>query len=62
VLWLIAYVAKDVKLEWQPTQSPVAAIWFVPFETGATPAKDWPLWQVVQPDVMPVWFIGVLGP
>ena len=32
------------------------------FETGVTPVKLLPLWQVVQPDVMPVWFIGVLGP
>ena len=27
-----------------------------------TPVKDCPLWQVVQPEMMPVWFIGVLGP
>ncbi len=31
------------------------------FETGVTPAKDCPLWHVVQPDVMPVWFIVVLA-
>jgi hypothetical protein len=37
VVWLIVYVAKDVKLEWQPTQSPEVAIWVEPFETGATP-------------------------
>ncbi len=28
------------------------------FETGVTPAKLLPLWQVAQPDVMPVWFIA----
>jgi hypothetical protein len=31
-------------------------------ETGVTPVKLLPLWQVVQPDVMPVWFIAVPGP
>ncbi len=51
--------AKVVKLLWQLTQSAVVAIWVDGFETGVTPVKDCPLWQVVHPDVMPVWFIAV---
>ena len=47
---------------WQVTQSADVAKCPAGFETGATPVKDCPLWQVVQPEVMPAWFIGVLGP
>ena len=47
---------------WQDTQSAVVAMWVDGFETGVTPEKAWPLWQVVHPDEMPVWFIGVAGP
>jgi hypothetical protein len=47
---------------WQVVQSAVVARWPAGFETGVTPVKLLPLWQVVQPDVIPVWFIGVLGP
>ena len=53
--------AKLTKLVWQDTQSAVVAMWLAGFETGVTPAKAWPLWQVVHPDEMPVWFIGVAG-
>ncbi len=34
-------------------------MWLAGLEIGLTPANDCPLWQVVQPDVMPVWFIAV---
>ncbi len=53
---------KVTKLLWQLTQSEVVAIWLDGFETGVTPVKDCPLWQVAHPDVMPVWFIAVFGP
>ena len=56
--WLKVAPAKLVKLLWQVTQSAVVAICVDGFETGVTPVKDWPVWQVVQPDVMPVWFIA----
>jgi hypothetical protein len=54
--------AKLTKLLWQVTQSALVAMWVEGFETGVTPVKLLPLWQVVQPEMMPVWFIGVLGP
>jgi hypothetical protein len=28
-------------------------------DTGVTPAKAWPLWQLAQPPTMPVWIIAV---
>ena len=47
---------------WQVAQSAEVERWPAGFETGVTPVKDCPLWQVVHPDAMPVWFIGVVGP
>ena len=54
--------AKLVKLLWQVEQSALVAMCVVGFETGVTPVKLLPLWQVAQPDVMPVWFMAVPGP
>ena len=44
---------------WQVSQVAVVAMWVAVLATGTTPAKLLPLWQVEQPDVMPVWFIAV---
>jgi hypothetical protein len=44
-------------LLWQTEQSCVVLIWFVPIETGVTFWNAAPLWQVAQPEVMPVWLI-----
>jgi hypothetical protein len=37
-------------------------MWVEGFETGVTPVKLLPLWQVAQPELIPVWFMVVLGP
>ncbi len=37
-------------------------MWVLGLDTGVTPAKAVPLWQVAQPLLMPAWFIGVPGP
>jgi hypothetical protein len=60
--WLKVAPAKLTKLLWQVTQSAEVAMWVEGFETGVTPEKLLPLWQVVQPEVIPVWFMAVLGP
>ncbi len=53
-VWLIAVPEKAAVLLWQVAQSAVVGTWFAGFDTGVTPVKDCPLWQVVQPDVIPV--------
>jgi hypothetical protein len=42
---------------WQFSQGPLVGKWFTGLDLGVTPAKTWPLWQVVQPLEMPAWFI-----
>ena len=43
---------------WQVSHVALVGKWFTGLDTGDTPAKTWPLWQVVQPLTMPVWFIN----
>jgi hypothetical protein len=43
---------------WQVSQPRLAVgTWLPGLDLGVTPAKAWPLWQVVQLLVMPTWFI-----
>ena len=59
-VWLMAPVTNPpgtVVLLWQTEQSCVVAMWFVPLETGVTFWNALPLWQVAQPELMPVWLI-----
>jgi hypothetical protein len=41
-------------VEWQVSHDMPVGRWLDGFATGATPAKTWPLWQLVQPLRMPV--------
>jgi hypothetical protein len=60
-VWFIAVPAKPPGLvllvEWQVSHDMLVGKWFTGFETGVTPANTWPLWQLVQPLTIPVWFI-----
>ncbi len=48
---------------WQVAQSDVVGMWPLPCGFGVTPAYGVPVtaaaWQVVQPELMPLWFIAV---
>ncbi len=60
-MWFICVPAKLVVDLWQVTQSAVVGMWPVPCGFGVTPVKAIPVglaaWHVVQPEVIPVWFI-----
>jgi len=60
-VWFITVPAKLVVDWWQVAQSAVVGMCPVPCGFGVTPVKAVPLapaaWQVVQPAVIPVWFI-----
>jgi len=59
--WLagIGVPVADVKVDvevWQASHgAPLGSIWLIGFETGVTPLKLCPLWQLAQPLTMPVW-------
>ena len=59
--WFITVPAKLVVDLWQVAQSAVVGMWPVPCGFGVTPVKAVPValaaWHVVQPLVMPLWFI-----
>jgi hypothetical protein len=61
LVWIIAVPENAVNLlaEWQVSHAAVVGIWFTGLDTGVTPAKAWPLWQLAQPLRMPVWIIAV---
>jgi hypothetical protein len=54
-VWIIAVPENDVNLlaEWQVSHVAVVGRWFAGLDTGVTPAKLWPLWQVAQLFTMP---------
>ena len=56
-VWFIGVGTKFVVLLWQLSQLAVVGKCALDLETGATPVKLVPLWQLEQPVVMPVWFI-----
>jgi hypothetical protein len=60
-LWFIAVPAKLVVDLWQVAQSAVVGMCPLPCGFGVTPVNATPValaaWQVVQPLVMPLWFI-----
>src|SRR6266704_4849960 len=57
--WFIAVPEKAVNLvaAWQVSQAAAVGGWAAGLATGVTPVNFWPLWQVAQPPVMPLWFI-----
>jgi hypothetical protein len=59
--WFIVVPENDVNLlaEWQVSHVALVGRWFVGLDTGVTPAKLCPLWQVAQPLRMPVCTIAV---
>jgi hypothetical protein len=44
-------------VEWQVSHDELVGMWFTGLDFGVTPVKTWPLWQLVQPLIMPVWVI-----
>jgi hypothetical protein len=60
-VWFIAVPAKLVVDLWQVAQSAVVGMCPLPCGLGVTPVKAVPValaaWQVVQPLLMPLWFI-----
>ena len=42
---------------WQFSHATLVGRWFTGLDFGVTPAKTWPLWQLVQPLAMPVWLM-----
>jgi hypothetical protein len=44
-------------VEWQVSHVALVGRWFRGLDTGVTPVKTWPLWQFVQPLLIPVWVI-----
>ncbi|MEO8332326.1 MAG: hypothetical protein ABI479_07820 [Gallionella sp.] len=44
-------------VEWQVSQVMAVGRWFTGLDFGVTPVNTWPLWQLVQPMLMPVWVI-----
>lgn len=55
----ISVPENDVKLlvEWQVSQVILLVRWFTGLDFGVTPVNTCPLWQFVQPMLMPVWVI-----
>jgi hypothetical protein len=55
----ISVPENEVKLlvEWQVSQVILVGRWFTGLDFGVTPVNTWPLWQFVQPILMPVWVI-----
>ena len=60
-VWLNSAPKKETVLLWQVQQSALVTTWFgfAVLLTGVTPANAWPLWQLMQPVTMPLWFIVV---
>jgi hypothetical protein len=59
--WFIDVPENEVNwlAEWQVSHAEVVGRWFVGLDTGVTPAKTWPLWQLAQPLRIAVWIIDV---
>ena len=59
--WFIVVPENAVNLlaEWQVSHARLVGTWLFGLNTGVTPTKVWPLWQLAQPLRIPVWIIVV---